>query len=1078
MVTLSGSTTSFQLAGILNTGAKISTIITQPQVQKKFQFIPSDEFAAAPGGQYVYAANASYWNGEIEVYSTGAGTAPGTSNSGSAAPLTAPPPTASSNSINSGGTVTLTANPTGGTPPYVTFQWYSGTDPSCQSDTLMTDEPATPTTYSEAPTASTYYCYQVTDSNSVPTSVYSGTTQITVSAAAATPPALPPELPTAESTVLNPALQQQVASRSSCGYITAISGSTLTVQQFFDQVLEDLSVNGQPIPCSAYPADEQFLETWANFESPCFYAAAGGCPNFNPLSTTWKVGSCGTSINGAGVQSYSNYQTGAYAEAATLALSYYKDIQTGLFQGASLSWYAQNAQSDFRTWGTLNGLLGQLSSGSARLLSASGPTTPASSCTGGTANGSGGSNAPGTTQPGGTGQTTSTFVYAGNIPLSYSNSTYNMNVTAYLANGGPYGDPAIAAAYKGLPPTNDMPAFHHPVSIVDAKGILYVIDNWSIYVNKTQSTIIMLRAFAENGTEIPIDPSLINTSMPVIAPLPGLSTSKGLGINPSVYWRPFGWPLSANITISQGKTISYCAVQCTNDPASMRKSSIPTFNSLSYEPIGPWISATSTMIGPYNSVAISADFNGTLYIIAHPWSYTQSTSTSWAGIAGFLTSVLSGNWGSAAASASVTELPTFVPNKQLYTELLVMHPTIQNYTKISLAENNPYLCYLSIAAPTGSQCISDSNTQRYLTNLYAPILGVPSAFSYVESLGNPEQYLSLTNAFSATFPAGVDNSKYSSQASNLAKSGISSPDYGSLATTTPTGGKAGLVNIPNTYLKSGVSGYVITPYNITLRLDQVYSNISIETCVAPYGCAAAKVIAGIMEASNLGLFNQRKNYFSFITTPLSQSTSPISSSTSLNKTIEGGGTYLQYLPGQTTYIPNLSDAAMIIPPYINFQLFTSRLFGEVFINQTIDPSTAQGGGSSGSGSLPVVINASNNYAYSEVQYQQLPFGYQAFSVQVATPLSTPTKGVNCGSSCPSNYYYNQGKAYGGSSNMIYNHTVPVVQQAFQLAELFKVSKYLDNLVLDLTSRPSSGLPPVHLGTTGLCTLMSTGSTTQ
>ena len=218
-----------------------------------------------------------------------------------------------------------------------------------------------------------------------------------------------------------------------------------------------------------------------------------------------------------------------------------------------------------------------------------------------------------------------------------------------------------------------------------------------------------------------------------------------------------------------------------------------------------------------------------------------------------------------------------------------------------------------------------------------------------------------------------------------------------------------------------------------------------------------------MEASNLGLFNQQKKYFSFITTPLSQSTSPISGSTSLNKTIEGGGTYLQYLPGQTTYIPNLSDAAMIIPPYINFQLFTNRLFGEVFINQTIDPSTAQGGGSSGSGSLPVVINASNNYAYSEVQYLQQPFGYPAFSVQVATPLSTPTTGVNCGSSCPSNYYYNPSRAYGGSSNIIYNHTVPVVQQAFQLAELFKVSKYLDNLVLDLTSKPSSSLPPVKLG---------------
>ena len=1056
------STTSFQLAGILNTGAKISTTMTQPQVKGKFQFIPSDEFAASPGGQYVYAANASYWNGEIEVYSTGTGTSGNAVSSG--APLNAPVPSVSSNNIISGTNVILTANPTGGTPPYISYQWYSGSDPTCQNDNPVTGEPATPTTYSEAPTASTYYCYQVTDSNSPPANAYSGTVQVVVNGAGASATQAPaPQLPTTDSTALTPALQQQVAGSSSCGYITPITGTSLTAQQFFDQVLEDLSVNGQPIPCSAYPADEKFLETWAQFESPCFDSGSG-CPNFNPLSTTWKVPGCGSSINGAGVQSYTNYQTGAYAEAATLALSYYKDIQTGLYQGANPSWYAQNALSDFKTWGTTNGLPGQLSSGNAitSISTKTGTITAPGSCVGGTANGSGGSNTPGATTP----QTLSTFVYSGNIPLSYSNSTSNMNITAYLANGGPYGDPAVAAAYKGLPPTNDIAAFHHPVSIVDSRGILYVIDNWTIYANSMQSTILMLRAFAENGTEITINPSSVNTTLSATPPLPGLTASKGQGINPSVYWRPFGWPLSANITTSQGNTISYCAAQCTNDPTSMRASSnVPAFNSMSYAPIGPWISATSTMVGPYNSIAISADFNGTLYIIAHPWSYTQATQTNWYGIVEWLSDVTSQNWGSAAADVALTELPTFVPNKQLYTELLVMHPTIQNYTKMSLAENNSYLCYLSISPPSSSPCISDSNTQQYLPNLYAPILGVPSAFSYVESLGNPEQYLNLPNAFSATFPTGVNNNKYSSQASSLANNGISNPDYGSLATTTPSGGAAGLVNIPNTYLKSSVKGYVITPYNITLRLDQVYSNV-ICTPESPPGVVACAAVRATGLLSSAGLFDVQKKYYGYITTQLNQNPGPLSNTPSLNTTIEGGSTYLQYLPGQATYIPNVSDAGLIISPYINFQVFTNRLFGEIYINQTINPSTVQGSGSSGaastgSGKLPVVINATNNYNYSEIAYVQ--DNYPAFSVQTAMPLSNSIVGVNCGSSCPPGYYYNPSKAYSGSSNLIYNHTVPATPSALQLAELFKISRYVDNLVLDLTSKPSSGLPSAPLG---------------
>lgn len=1050
-------TTNFQLAGILGTGAKISSTVTQPQPTGKFPFVPSDEFAAAPGGQYVYAANASYWNGEIEVYSTGTG---GTSNTPANTPssgtLTAPAPSASSTSISSGSSVTLTASPTGGAPPY-DIQWYTVTSSSalCSSGTLITAA-ASSDSYTDSPTSTTYYCYQVTDSDIPPNSVYSGITQVLIGS----------------------------ISQSTCtGDGGQVTGSSINGLQMIDAILNDLVINSQSIPCADYTSDEEFLATWNQFESPTLYCSTS-CANYNPESTTWSIPNCGTSINSAGVQSYVDYQTGAYAIAKTLTNGYYTNIDYGLLNGEPPSWYATNAQSNFVTWGTnnqnfFNALQNPttVQSDYNAELSKSASSAVVNGCTGGTASGSG---TPGTgSGTTSTAQTSNTFSYAGNIPLSYSNATSTLNITAYLANGGPYDDPAVASAYKGLAPTNDISAFHHPVSIVDSKGILYVIDNWTIYVDSMQSTIMMLRAFAENGTEIPINPSTVNTSLASNSQIPGLVHSTGSGVTPANGWRPFGWPISANITVSSGNTISYCIFECTYTPGNFVQyhagSDPASFNTISYLPIGPRMSSTSTTSGPWNSIAISADFNGTLYIIAHPYSYTTSSGCSWG--SWFLSLINSASSPGGAASSALVCIPQEVPNLPLYTELLVLHPVIQNYTKLSLAENTTYICYLNqlLKSPTGWPCITSNVTYNDLGNLYAPILGVPSSFSYVESLGNPEQYLNLPNAYSATFPTGINNSKYSSGASQLANNGISNPNYGTLATTSQAGGTPVVSNTPNTYLKSSIAGYVITPYNITLKLKQSYT---LDSCTpesypaGPIACAALTV-SGLL--SQTGLLNGQTSHYEYATTQLTPQTGPLSNDANVNATIEGGGTYPQYLPGQTNYIPNLSDAALILSPYINFQIFTNRLFGEVYVNQTISPKTAQTVPTNHnpvttSGTLPVVVNASNNYKYSETNYVQSSVlggsvgginGNPAFTVQIATPLPSPKLGVNCGSSCPSNYYYNPSRAYSGSSNIVYNHTVPTIPQVFQLAELFKISAYLDDLVLDFRS-PQTGAAPSSL----------------
>lgn len=96
----------------------------------------------------------------------------------------------SSATIDNGQSVTLTANPSGGTTPY-SYQWYSGTSPTCASDTTIL---GTTSTQTVTPSSSTYYCYKVVDSSTgtPPASATSTTTLIAVnapvSAGAITPP--------------------------------------------------------------------------------------------------------------------------------------------------------------------------------------------------------------------------------------------------------------------------------------------------------------------------------------------------------------------------------------------------------------------------------------------------------------------------------------------------------------------------------------------------------------------------------------------------------------------------------------------------------------------------------------------------------------------------------------------------------------------------------------------------------------------------------------------------------------------------------------------------------------------------
>ena len=91
--------------------------------------------------------------------------------------LLANPITPSSPIIDNGQSITLTANPSGGTTSY-SYQWYNGTSATCSSDTAIGG--ATSSTYTASPTSNTYYCYTVTDSATTPETNTSTTNLITV----------------------------------------------------------------------------------------------------------------------------------------------------------------------------------------------------------------------------------------------------------------------------------------------------------------------------------------------------------------------------------------------------------------------------------------------------------------------------------------------------------------------------------------------------------------------------------------------------------------------------------------------------------------------------------------------------------------------------------------------------------------------------------------------------------------------------------------------------------------------------------------------------------------------------------
>ena len=114
-----------------------------------------------------------------------------------ASPLAAGSLAPASPTIDAGQSVTLTANPSGGTVGY-TFQWYSAASASACTALANPISGATSASYTASPTSTTYYCYAVADSATSAETAVSAPTAVTVS-----PALLPPTAPTVSSTSIS-----------------------------------------------------------------------------------------------------------------------------------------------------------------------------------------------------------------------------------------------------------------------------------------------------------------------------------------------------------------------------------------------------------------------------------------------------------------------------------------------------------------------------------------------------------------------------------------------------------------------------------------------------------------------------------------------------------------------------------------------------------------------------------------------------------------------------------------------------------------------------------------------------------
>ncbi|MEM4064872.1 MAG: hypothetical protein QW582_01490, partial [Candidatus Micrarchaeaceae archaeon] len=665
------------------------------------------------------------------------------------------------------------------------------------------------------------------------------------------------------------------------------------------------------------------------------------------------------------------------------------------------------------------------------------------------------------------------FAFVGNISLSYSTSNNYLLLGEYLANGGPYPANIIkqklqSANYSGainhyIKNTQwkysliDSYSYHHPLGLYDINGILYVLDNWTFptpittspYPMFEGSSILMLRAFAANGTEIPIDPQYINDTIPAglfsnsyFSQIPASSSSSHF----LQAYPPYGWPIAANIsipakTLPYFSSITFCntgnnggAIGCDYTPNSLAAEGLTSF-----PPIGPHLIMAESQ---NTKIWLSANYNNTAYMF------------------------------------SSTRYGSKVQNS-----LVSFSINIVNYTKMNHMAYEPYTCYVNSTSKESQGYAANSPCllSKALLSMSSPVIGAPDSFAYTISQGSPMNYLSLQNVVGSLIPtqqAGSalfgSTSAYSSKTpnavvANALNSGCNAFNNNKQASCSsneyPSNlfgnfGSQNAKTLPaQEYIQSSIQGYLLVPYNLTYTVENYYTNfksLNGEQGTTPAGCptgydAECKAYCDLLKPTPASVYFTGIEYGSALVP-----TYPYTTGT-FNITVQGGPVYLRNPANiQDYYQANLSDAGAIKPPQLSYIVLSNRLFGEMYINQSVAPTSSMQ-------FAPMkVLNQSNPFRYSIATYmQEYAIGkstkvFNAFQTEYISP--NPVESTQPDVPQPFYYAYNSNNpnlVYAFPRNFAFNR-IPNASAYTEIYNLFSEESNLYNTSLKIFSSKALG----------------------
>ncbi|MHB1830218.1 MAG: hypothetical protein ACYCO0_02390 [Candidatus Micrarchaeaceae archaeon] len=535
--------------------------------------------------------------------------------------------------------------------------------------------------------------------------------------------------------------------------------------------------------------------------------------------------------------------------------------------------------------------------------------------------------------------------------------------------------------------------YHHPLSIQDVNGYIYVLDYWSGIAGQLGTVglfgtatpvggikfgILMLRIINSSGVDVPIQPTYYNDLWYTSngnTQLNKYTQSSGLS------YPPFGWVISANVSSNEfqsfqtpqpGETLNLCGGNPSSQPGSFPCFQPGSDYKGSYLPIGPELSTescalvigTNCRISPISGASMSVGFNNRVSILIPHIPDTSSISISNPGTS-----------------------PTYSANNN-YDELMFVNFNPQNYTGqiggtnlLPFTPNVDYICYTSNTLndiANGGKCQYNQNVAA----LSQPVYEVSNPFQYDENIGGLK-ILTLGAIYSSVFSVGLGGGGGSGQSKTAVNILAPNPVLSSQASAI-SGLDLNNLN-PNsnpsqyaiaTSLNSIISGYALMPFSFTYRTNIWVSNIqpvpntqsSSTTCPATAPAALAKLEVPVATS------NTMYNY----------TTSPITNSNPQLAHVESSDTYAKSsISTEPFYQANLSS--ITLPAEILYNILTNRIFGDVYVNSTVNAVTNN----------QEIINATSQLSFNAISYSQgaTPV-YQIIS-------SSPSNPVCYGPSCAS-----------------------------------------------------------------------------